>query len=112
MSINEINKINKKTKELIAEMIEEIEEIEKTNKKINTDEKDNQPELVPIEQFRIVFSHELFDKNGERHLLEEPLIVCCTSMRSNYSRVEWTLNELMDRMRFEVIKRYARVSET
>lgn len=98
--------INERNKKLIDELIEEIEEIEESNKNINN------LELVPLEQFKIVFLHEFFDKKGERHLLNEPLVVCCTSMRSNYSSVGWILNDLLDKMRFEVLNRYARVSET
>lgn len=75
-------------------------------------EKDNELKRVPIEQFRLVVTHEFFDEKGKKHMLGEPLVVCCTSIWSNRANVEWTLNEMMDKMRFEVLKKYARVGDS
>lgn len=77
-----------------------------------TNEKDNELKRVPIEQFRLVLTHEFFDEKGKKHMLGEPLAICCTNIWSNHASVEWTLNEMMDKMRFEVLKKYARVGET
>ena len=77
-----------------------------------TNAKDNELKRVPIEQFRIVLTHEFFDEDGKRHLLGEPLAVCCTNVLPNHASVAWTLNEMMDKMRHELLMRYARIGDS
>ena len=74
-------------------------------------EKDNELKLVPIEQFRLVLTHEFFDEDGKKHMLGEPLIMCCTNIWSNHASIEWTLNEMMDKLKIEVLKKYTRMDE-
>lgn len=69
---------------------------------------DNELKHPCVEQFRIVLTHEYIDEDGKKHMLDEPLAICYTNIWSNHASVAWTLNEMMDKMRCELLKRYVK----
>lgn len=68
---------------------------------------DNRDQMYSMERYRLVFAHEIIDKNGCRHQLEEPIV--CNYYLTPTDKMRMSrpiiLNEMLEKMTEYVLGR-------